>query len=379
MSIKDWEAKVLARPGAGARIAEIEKELRLAVALTALRESAGKSQRQVAALLGVSQPRVAAIERARNITIDVVEKYVQALGGTLEITVSQRGDGSTGLVVTSPDRRAPQHVVQALSSRERMKLLRTDYPILEFQKKGWVPKTADPDAIEAAIETLLAPLKNANFAVAGRRSNNSVEPFTSRQNAWVGRVLNRASDIAVAPYDPAGLSALAAKLRDLNPSDLGSVSTALAACGVVLIFEHQLVGSKLDGAAMLRSDGVPVIGLTTRGDRFDIVLWTLLHEIAHIYLGHVNSSMITLDEDIVGVNHVGREAEADKRASEWLFPDGFSDGGGPYRAEEIKTLAKKNKVHPSVVVGQLQRRGKIQHSEHSAFREKARLHLPATS
>ena len=38
MSMKDWEKNVLAAPGAPARVAAIESELRLAVALTALRE-----------------------------------------------------------------------------------------------------------------------------------------------------------------------------------------------------------------------------------------------------------------------------------------------------------------------------------------------------
>ena len=55
--------------------------------LTALREQAGLSQRDLAKRLGVSQPRVAAIERASNVTIDVLEKYIGAVGGVLEISV----------------------------------------------------------------------------------------------------------------------------------------------------------------------------------------------------------------------------------------------------------------------------------------------------
>ncbi|HEX9765679.1 MAG TPA: helix-turn-helix domain-containing protein [Nitriliruptorales bacterium] len=87
MSIKQWEKKVLAPPGAKERVAEIEDELRLAVALTKLREQAGLSQRELADRIGVSQPRVAAIERSRNLTIDVLEQYVAALGATLELSV----------------------------------------------------------------------------------------------------------------------------------------------------------------------------------------------------------------------------------------------------------------------------------------------------
>jgi transcriptional regulator with XRE-family HTH domain len=87
MSAEDWEERVLAAEGAGARVAEIEQELLLASKLTALREQAGFTQRELAKRLGVSQPRVAAIERSQNVTIEVLDQYVHALGGSLEINV----------------------------------------------------------------------------------------------------------------------------------------------------------------------------------------------------------------------------------------------------------------------------------------------------
>ena len=91
MSMKDWEQDVLKHPHAAERVAEIEDELRLAAGLTALREGAGLSQRDLAARLGVSQPRVVAIEQSRNVTLDVLEQYVGAVGGRLELTVTTGG------------------------------------------------------------------------------------------------------------------------------------------------------------------------------------------------------------------------------------------------------------------------------------------------
>jgi len=87
MSMRTWEKKVLEAQGAEERVAEIEDELRLAAGLTALREREGLSQRDLAKLIGVSQPRVAAIEQSRNVTLDVLEQYVEALGGHLEVNV----------------------------------------------------------------------------------------------------------------------------------------------------------------------------------------------------------------------------------------------------------------------------------------------------
>ncbi|MGH2718324.1 MAG: helix-turn-helix domain-containing protein [Actinomycetota bacterium] len=74
-------------PRAAERVAEIEDEFRPAAGLTALREEAGISQREMARRTGVSQPRVARVEHSQNGTLDVLEQYIQALGGRLEIRV----------------------------------------------------------------------------------------------------------------------------------------------------------------------------------------------------------------------------------------------------------------------------------------------------
>lgn len=97
MSVKSWKKKVVAKPGAAARVAEIEDELRLAAGLTSLREQAGLSQRDLAKRLGVSQPRIAAIERSKNVTVELLEQYVEAVGGRLRVTVV-KGNKHTTLI-----------------------------------------------------------------------------------------------------------------------------------------------------------------------------------------------------------------------------------------------------------------------------------------
>jgi len=110
MSMKDWEEKVLVAPGAPARVAAIEEELRVATGLTALREQAGLSQRALARLMGVSQPRVAAIERSPNVTLDVIAQYAEALGGHLEVTIVKGEDRV--LVGPAPLRPAKRSVIE---------------------------------------------------------------------------------------------------------------------------------------------------------------------------------------------------------------------------------------------------------------------------
>jgi Helix-turn-helix. len=115
--MKTWEKKVLREPGSARRVAEIEDELRLATGLTALREQADLSQRELAVLLGVSQPRVAKIERSRNVTVDVLEQYVRALGGSLEISVRK---GNRRIALLSAGAAPPKAAAKKAGSSKRV-------------------------------------------------------------------------------------------------------------------------------------------------------------------------------------------------------------------------------------------------------------------
>jgi len=79
-------------PEAQARIAKeaarlIEEEL----TLRQLREAQHQSQEEVAATLGIKQPSVAKLERRTDVYVRTLRKYVEALGGELEITAKFPG------------------------------------------------------------------------------------------------------------------------------------------------------------------------------------------------------------------------------------------------------------------------------------------------
>lgn len=124
MTMKQWEKKVLQRPGAAERVAEIEDELRLATGLIALREQAGLSQRELAKRIGISQPRVAAIEQARNVTIDVLNQYVIAVGGKLEVAVVKGHRKMPLLGVTPPVKAASKRSPQTPAAAKRRTVAR---------------------------------------------------------------------------------------------------------------------------------------------------------------------------------------------------------------------------------------------------------------
>ena len=135
MSLKEWEKKVLEAPGAAERVAEIEDELRLAAGLTALREQAGLSQRELADRLGVKQPRVAAIEKARNVTIDVLERYVDALGGKLQVTVI-KGNRKIPLLGVPPTGRRASATETASAGETKVSVARPSKSIRKAHKSA---------------------------------------------------------------------------------------------------------------------------------------------------------------------------------------------------------------------------------------------------
>jgi DNA-binding XRE family transcriptional regulator len=72
-------------PAARARFEEAHWGMRDALALAAAREDRAITQQEVARILGVTQANVSRIEREGDIYLSTLRKYVEALGGHLEI------------------------------------------------------------------------------------------------------------------------------------------------------------------------------------------------------------------------------------------------------------------------------------------------------
>ena len=247
-----------------------------------------------------------------------------------------------------------------LSDVERRARLWDAIPLADIRKRGWIRSTPDLDELEADVCDLL-DIENIeeqpSFAMAARRTNSS-EALTPQQTAWLAQVRRIAGELPVeSALDLAALDNLASSLPtrlEAGPEALSSVRPALAACGVRLVFLEGIRGGKLDGAVTFLPDGLPVIGLTTRGNRFDGVLFTLLHECAHLTLEHVSpeDDGIIVDVDVMADQDEPIELAANEQASDWLFPGGFDADGNTI--PKILTTAARYRVHPSVVIGRIQ-------------------------
>jgi predicted transcriptional regulator len=69
-----------------ARVAAKAAALREAMTLEELRKALALSQEEVARALAVNQPAVAKLEKRGDMHVSNLRRYIEALGGTLEIT-----------------------------------------------------------------------------------------------------------------------------------------------------------------------------------------------------------------------------------------------------------------------------------------------------
>lgn len=77
--------EVRVRAGAADEIDARKRAIIAAVRLAELREHIGKTQTQLAEVLGMTQSNVSRIERSENIYLSTLADYVGALGGHIEI------------------------------------------------------------------------------------------------------------------------------------------------------------------------------------------------------------------------------------------------------------------------------------------------------
>ncbi|WP_105034795.1 XRE family transcriptional regulator [Cryobacterium aureum] len=249
-----------------------------------------------------------------------------------------------------------QKALEAVRRRARLNELA---PISVLKKRKVISgKTLDE--LEAEIIDLfeLRSIQEApSFSIAARRSNDQ-DAVSAVQSAWVACIRRESrTRPPLQPYSRERLSGLGKTLPSLlkTPEEFRNLPSLFAAAGVSLVYVEALPGAKIDGCAFVLNE-TPVIGLSGRGKRLDKILFTLLHETAHVVLDHVQSETIVeaLDETD-GAND--NEKGANAHARSWLLPTSLPTSPDRVSAGWVATVAAQHNLAPIVVIGQLQNAG----------------------
>lgn len=239
-------------------------------------------------------------------------------------------------------------------------------PIKEMILRRWIPDLDDVTALESVVNQFFSE----PFYVAARKST-SYGSNTPAQRAWMYQARNLARTLVdVPPYSEAKARKLLDDLRALVTSEqeIQHVPKLLSQMGIRLVLIKGLQGAGIDGATFWLDKKSPVIALSLRYDRIDNFWFTLFHELSHVLHGDAS-----VDVNLVGPNRNSSadipeiERRANEEASQYLIPkdkiESFIIRHRP-RFSKVKIIqfANLHRIHPGIVVGQLQHRDAINYS-----------------
>ena len=276
------------------------------------------------------------------------------------------------------------------SSVERTALLHSLAPISHMQRRGWIGKTSSPAELEAELERFFGcPLDGEIALTVAARRTIALPKLTTSERAWCFRAKQLAQGLLANPFSPERLGAAQSALRRLaaHPKEARHLPRILAEYGIRFVVIEPLPDAKIDGAAFWDDIG-PVIAVSIRYDRIDGFWFTLMHEFSHIRTGDplsVDTGLVDATKGItVTLTDDDAEARANAEAASSLVPsaelESFIRRVGPlYPRARIVQFANRIKIHPGIIVGQLQHRKELGYMAMRDFLVKVREIVVSTA
>ena len=344
-------------------------------------ESKGWTQEELAAITGRARQTISTIVSGKaRVTPDMAVTLSAALGNDPSDWL--RWDAEHQLTLVDADTGAIQR---------RARLYETA-PIRDMQRRGWIAETNDVSTLEQSLNAFYGGpvLDGIQFPVAARRSTLLSE-MNSAEKAWCFRARQLAAMLPVPRFSKTSIPKIETRLRQLAayPKGVQKLGRTLAEFGVRLVLVELIPGAQIDGAAFWINKS-PVIALSVRWDRIDAFWFTCMHEFAHIKHGNLYSVDVNLlvesDQGLVatGLSQDKAERVANSDAADILVPEAeltsFIRRLSPlYAASRIVQFAHRMRIHPGIIVGQLQHRGELRYSAHRGFLVRIREFVVGTA
>lgn len=322
--------------------------------LVNLRKESGLTQAAVAELLGISQQAISKFESLESSpTLSTVISYAHAIDALVHFDAvldSGRFEEYGEEWITSDIAPVPGNT--ATSSLETDKELRV---------------TPEHIVGTESAEEFVGALRS-EFALAARKSSPT-DVLTDTQKEWVNQVIEKATPLleGIPEYDADVLQELAPQIprKVSEPENFRNLQTQLREVGVCLVSCESLPGGKISGVSFTIGS-TPIVGLSGLGKRLDKVLFTLLHEIAHILNGDVAANKQTILHNVGDDFVTDMEKKADGLASRFVLGDRGLPTPPLYASHEwLDGVAADFGVHRIVIAGMLQHAGSIGYGKFS--------------
>ena len=350
-------------------------------ALRHMIEAKSLSKEDLANILGCSRQTVSNIVAGKSgITADMAIGLAAVFGNQPSDWL--KWDAEYQLSIVSGDK-------EAVARRARLYEVA---PVREMQKRGWIRDTNNLTELEAELEGFFGgPIDHGVvFPVATSRTV-TLSGLNPAERAWCFKARELAhAALPVAEFSAARMEQAEKKLRQLAayPKEIKKLPMMLAYYGIRFAVVEPLAGARVDGAAFW-IDETPAITVSVRWDRIDAFWFTVMHEFEHIKnedAFSIDSNLLQEGENGVVVVLASNDAErrANEQAASVLVPQdelqSFISRLSPlYSTERIVQFANRIKMHPGIIIGQLQHRGELGYNAHRSFLVKVRSLITETA
>lgn len=309
-------------------------------------ESLCMTQKEFATRCGVSEKHVSQVIRGKeDISAEFSGKISVVLGGLDDFWFRLQSNYYKHL----------ERIKREQEAAEELKIL-DGMPFDEMVERGYVPSFGTRlENLETArryfqvVDLRLLPdcTKFVNCRIGAGKNKVDLS-----RAVWVQQVRLASQGVAVGEYSAQKLKTSFPKLKELlsryTDTILHDVRKLFSEIGVPLVYLPNIGQSSMQGMMYWLTQNHPIIGLSLSGKRFSRFVFTLLHEVGHLYhkdkknRGEIN---MTYEEG------VSLEQELENRANE--FARSFLIDKLPDRITDIKSSAEELGVHPALLASRL--------------------------
>ena len=348
--------------------------------LRKMMEERGWAQEDLAAIIGKSRQAISEVVSGKNgIALDMAIALGAAFGNSPQEWLTH--DQLYRLSMAERN----------ISDVQQMAQLYQKAPVREMVKRGWIRPELGAQELTGELEAFFESdlLKEGiRFPVATKRTV-TLDYLNPAEMAWCFRARHLAKTLIADEFRPSRMDKAQSALRKLaaHPKEACRVPKLLADFGIRFLVIEPLPGAHIDGAAFWL-DGSPVIAVSIRFDRVDGFWFTLMHEFAHIKNGDALSVDAGLVDGTKGIAVTLVEDEAERaanfQAADSLVPsaelESFIRRVGPlYPKARVIQFSNRLRIHPGIIVGQLQHRKELGYMALREVLVKIREYVVSTS
>ena len=264
--------------------------------------------------------------------------------------------------------------IQQLKEQEQACEIAKEFPCAEMAKLGWIEKKTN--WLEKYQELLRffasAKLNALNAAVELAPSFRKGDGKNACQKAlasWLRKGVVESQKIQTAEFCKEQTSEHLESFRELTRVGPAALTDELpkvaAGLGIAVVFVPYLKGTYASGAAFWHGE-TPIVQLSFRWKRHDILWFNFFHELGHILLHSRNETF--LDDFSADQDH--HEVEANRFAANTLIPHHAWEqfcGLGNFTAPAVQRFGKTAGISESIVVGRLKKEGLVPHANLQEF------------